>query len=382
MKKLTETVVPLLECTGASADVVDHLAVILGFTPEQEIADRESLFFSVRCFVEALATERPTLLVFEDIHWADSSLLELIDLLAARLHDLPVMLLTLARPELLDSRPAWGQGLWSYMAVPLEPLPPSDARELARVLLTTYANDESRVAGLADTAEGNPLFIEQLAAAITERAGGGSALPTTIRGIVAARLDALPPIERSVLLAASVIGRMFWAGALARMVDAVTLRHALDALEGRDLIRRDTVSIIKTEQQFSFKHTLIRDASYETLPRKKRQEMHTQVAEFLEGAVSLEGEAAAAALARHWRAAGRPDRALGYLIAAADIAFRGWAKGHAFELYGEAVKCADPDNSELIKRLRRQQGLAWQAHLHVPDARALRGDPPQEIPQD
>ncbi len=372
MKKLKEVVEPLLASTDTAAQAVDHLAVILGYTPVQEIADRESLFLSVRLFVEALAREQATVLVFEDIHWADSSLLQLIEQLASLLHDLPLLLLTTARPELLDVRPAWGHGLWSYMAVPLEPLPTEDARELARALLTAYATDEVRISGLAETAEGNPLFIEQLAAALSERAGGEKGLPTTIRGIVAARLDALPPAERSVLLAASVAGRVFWPGALTRMVSDVSLPEILAALESRDLIRRDQSSLIKTEQQYSFKHTLIRDASYETLPRKKRQEMHTEVAEFLEGAVAHEGEAASAALARHWRAAGRPDRALQYLVAAADQAFRGWAKGHAFELYGEALECADTADAALVKRLRQRQAIAWQAHTHVRDARALK----------
>src|SRR3954468_5162465 len=265
------------------------------------------------------------------------------------------------------------------MAVPLEPLPTTDARDLARMLLASYANDEGRIAGLADTAEGNPLFIEQLAAALSERSTGDKSLPTTMRGIVAARLDALPASERTVLLAASVMGRIFWPGALSRMVDEPSMPDILAALESRDLIRREATSIIKTEQQFSFKHTLIRDASYETLPRKKRQEMHTHVAEFLEGAVSREGEAAAAALARHWRGggrphwrgAGRPDRAVGYLVAAADQAFRGWAKGHAFELYGEALECVDAEDTKMVKDLRGRQAIAWQAHLHEGDARAL-----------
>jgi class 3 adenylate cyclase len=371
MKKLRECVGPLLAQTDAAAEALDHLAVILGYTPENEIADRDSLFYSVRCFIEALARQQPTLLVFEDIHWADTSLLELIELLATRLHDLPVLLLTLSRPELLDTQPTWGQGLWSYMAVPLEPLASSEAQQLARALLTAHASDDGRIAGLAETAEGNPLFIEQLAAALSERATGETALPTTIRGIVAARLDALPPAERAVLLAASVSGRIFWTGALSQMVDAATLPSALAALERRDLIRRDTVSVIKNEQQYAFKHMLIRDASYETLPRKKRQEMHQQLAEYLESIVSTDGEAAGAALARHWRGAGRPDRALGYLVAAADTAFRGWAKGHAAELYREAISCADPDDAELVKSLRRRQAVAWQAHWHERDARAL-----------
>jgi predicted ATPase len=144
----------------------------------------------------------------------------------------------------------------------------------------------------------------------------------------------------------------------------------LGALESRDLIRREAGSMISGEQQYAFNHVLIRDAAYETLPRKKRQEMHAEVAEFLEQEVSLEGESTAV-LARHWRAAGQPDRALNYLVAAADRAGRGWAKGQAFELYGEALKCVRPDNVEMVRTLKGRQALAWQALMHVPDARQL-----------
>lgn len=371
MKKLRETALPLLGGAGPEG-VIDHLAVLLGFTPEREVADRESLFFSVRCFIEAVARDRPTLLVFEDIHWADQNMLDLIELLAARLHDLPILLLTLARPEVLDTRPGWAGGLLSYMAVPLEPLEPEAARDLVRRLLgsITEGDSGSPVAGLAETSEGNPLFIEQLAAALTEKSASGTSLPTTIRGIVAARLDALPAAERSVLLAASVIGRVFWRGALARVVDPATLPAVLGALESRDMIRRETVSMIKDEQQYAFNHVLIRDAAYEILPRKKRQEMHAEVAQYLEQEVSLEGESAAA-LARHWRAAGQPDRAIDYLVAAADQAGRGWAKAHAFSLYGEALTCAPPERVELIRTLQRRQAIMWQALMHVPDAQRL-----------
>ena len=130
------------------------------------------------------------MLVFEDIHWADRSLLDLIELLAARLRDLPIMLLSLARPELLDSRPAWGGGLPAYTALPLAAAERRGLPEAGRPA-AEHLSDEA-AARLAETAEGNPLFIEQLAATLAESSGSGDSLPTTVRGIVAARLDALP----------------------------------------------------------------------------------------------------------------------------------------------------------------------------------------------
>src|SRR2546421_1631046 len=136
--------------------VAGHLAILLGLDPEGSVDDREELFFSVRVFIESVAREQPTMLVLEDIHWADRGLLDLVELLAARLRDLPVLLLTLARPELLDARPAWGGGLPAYTALPLSPLSPAEAEQLAQLRLGALrAQSASKLAG---TAGGNPLF--------------------------------------------------------------------------------------------------------------------------------------------------------------------------------------------------------------------------------
>ena len=150
--------------------VAGHIAILLGFETKATTPDRDTLFQSVRLFIEAGARDEATAFVFEDIHWADPVLLDLIQLLAARLHDLPVLLLTLARPELLDTRPAWGGGLVAYNALPLEPLGGQEASELALHLLGA----DTKAIEVARAGEGNPLFIEQLAAVLNEsrRAGG------------------------------------------------------------------------------------------------------------------------------------------------------------------------------------------------------------------
>jgi class 3 adenylate cyclase len=354
----------------ADETVTRHLAILLGLDPEGSVDDREELFFSVRVFIESVARERPLLLVFEDIHWADRGLLDLIELLAARLRELPIMLLTLSRPELLDSRPSWGGGLPAYTALPLAPLSPADAQELARLRLGELPHEEA--GRLADTAEGNPLFIEQLAATMAEspETGGGS-LPTTIRGILAARLDALPPKERALLLVAAVCGKTFWRGALERMEEDVgSLSELLGALERRDLIVRDTRSMIEGEQQFGFKHVLIRDVAYELLPRARRREHHALAAQFFEETTAELGETAAA-LARHWRDAGHASRALVYFIRAAEVAEHGWAKDQAAILYREALDLASEDDEVQLADVRRRLALARAAAVHIPDARVL-----------
>ncbi len=349
--------------------VAGHLAILLGFETKTTAPDRDSLFQSVRVFIEAGARDEPTAFVFEDIHWADSALLDLLELLAARLHDLPVLLLTLARPELLDLRPQWGGGLVAYNALPLEPLGGTDAAELALHLLGA----DAKAAQVAEIAEGNPLFIEQLAAVMSERGGNGEAesLPTTIRGLVAARLDALPADEREVILDASISGRVFWRGALERITrDPTCLRDALAALERRDLVRRDTVSRIEGDEQWAFKHVLIRDVAYDLQPRARRRDGHRHIAEFIEQSTPEVGEAGAA-LARHWRGAGDLERAVGHFVSAAEEAERGWAKQLAVALYKEALDMTPADDLERVRFLRKRLAVAQQVYLHMDDASLL-----------
>ena len=347
--------------------VAGHLAILLGFETEATAPDRNSLFQSVRVFIEAGARDEPTAFVFEDIHWADQALLDLIELLAARLQELPILLLTLARPELLDARPAWGGGLLAYHALPLEPLDGSDSAELALHLL----GGDTKAARVAKAAEGNPLFIEQLAAVLMEQGESAEGLPTTIRGLVAARLDSLPTEERDVILDASIVGRIFWRGALERIArDPDGLSDSLAALERRDLVRRDTVSRIEGEEQWSFKHVLIRDVAYDLQPRARRRDGHRHVAEFIEQSTPEVGEAGAA-LARHWRGAGELEHAVQHFVAAAEEAERGWAKQLAVSLYKEALEMTPAEDVDRVRFLRRRLAVAQQAQFHLDDARAL-----------
>jgi class 3 adenylate cyclase len=347
--------------------VAGHIAILLGFETEATTPDRDSLFQSVRVFVEAGARDEATAFVFEDIHWADPALLDLIELLATRLHDLPVLLLTLARPELLDTRPSWGGGLLAYNALPLEPLESSDAAELALHLL----GGNTKAVEVAKAGEGNPLFIEQLAAVLNERGEQAEGLPTTIRGLVAARLDALPPEERDVILDASINGKIFWRGALERIArDPDSLGVTLAALERRDLIRRDTVSRIEGDEQWSFKHVLIRDVAYDLQPRARRREGHRHTAEFIEASTPEVGDAGAA-LARHWRGAGELQHAVRHFVAAAEEAERGWAKQYAVTLYKEALDMTPADDVENVRFLRKRLAVAQQTWIHMDDAELL-----------
>jgi class 3 adenylate cyclase len=361
LQKLEARAAPMLG--PDAAEVARHVAMLVGIDTGDAATGREQLFRSARRFFQTIADERPTVLVFEDLHWGEASLLDLVDGLAAQVRDVPLLLMALSRPELLDSRPDWGSGIPDSSTLTLLPLGEAEARELASL----HLRHEERLAEVTRLAEGNPLFIEQLAATIGEQAHG--ALPTTVRGIVAARLDALPAAERALILDAAVGGKVFWSGALRAMNPELTnLVPLLDSLERRDLIRREPTSMMEGQDQFTFKHMLIRDVAYEMLPRAERVRRHAEIATFFEGLTGASGEASGA-IARHWREAGQNARAVERLVHAADQAERGWAKDHAVVLYQEAIELLDPDDEDQRRQLRRRLALASQALYHVPDVR-------------
>jgi predicted ATPase len=244
-------------------------------------------------------------------------------------------------------------------------LSPEESRALARHLLADGASET-----VAVNAEGNPLFIEQLAATMLESSGGRTSLPNSIRGLLAARLDALPRDERSLLLDAAVVGKTFWRGALEAMGCSGEVAQLLGALERRDLVRRDTVSSFEGDQQYSFTHVLIRDAAYDLLPRARRRERHAQIARFFEQVTSEAGEATSAK-ARHWRDAGEPERAIEYFVAAGGQAERGWAKEQAVALYREALELVPEHDGALRRDVTVKLAVALQAEYHVTDARLL-----------
>jgi class 3 adenylate cyclase len=353
----------LAELVGPAAaeEHAPQLEVLLGLEGERPVADRETLFFSARVFVEALAMGSPTLLLFEDIHWADASLLDLLETLASRVRDVPLLLVAIARPELLTDRPTWGGGLPAYTALPLDPLTEESSRQLAEQLLAESGGADGALA-VVETAEGNPLFIEELAASIAEKSTPGE-LPTSVRAIIAARLDSLPAEERGVLVDASVVGRVFWRGAVSEIAERDNLTELLGSLEARDLIRREAVSRIRGDQQYGFKHGLIHDVAYQRLPRAERRERHAAVAIFLEEATGVMGQSNEA-LAHHWREAGEHRRAVDCLIAAADQAGRGWAKEHAVALYKAALELV-PDDEALRRSIQLRLVVAAHAFAHI-----------------
>lgn len=175
-----------------------------------------------------------------------------------------------------------------------------------------------------ERAGGRPLFLEELAASLAERTTSSEhELPHSVKAIIAARLDCLPPSARSVLLDAAVLGRIFWRRPLEQLGDDGGLAETLDLLEARDFIRRQP-SRVEDDEQFAFRHILTREAAYATLPKAVRRERHATVARLLEAATADRAGRSAALLAHHWREAGDPERAVSYLLTAAEEAEQAW----------------------------------------------------------
>jgi predicted ATPase/class 3 adenylate cyclase len=348
-----------------AAAVASHLAVLMGLGEAELVTERQVLFFSARHFVEALAAEEPTVFAFEDTHWAEPSLLDLVEFLAARVRDAPVMFLSSARPELFDDRPGWGGGLPAYTALRIEALPDGQAEELATHLLPESERTEAMLERMAEVAGGNPLFIEELASSLAEGTTDPTrALPTSVKAIVAARLDALQPNERRVLLDASVVGKTFWRGVLAHLGGESGLDDAIDALEARDFVRGERISRIEGDAEFSFRHMLIREVAYSTLSRATRRQRHAEVARFAEETAGDRSGELAPILGYHWREAGESERAVEYFLVAAEQAGRGWAKREAVLLYGQAIELLGPDDPRR-RQARMRQAVAHQAAMHL-----------------
>src|SRR5215831_4699885 len=345
--KLEATVAELMP-EGDAPETLRHLLLLLGLAPDDEVSNGTLLMFAARRFVECVALAQPTVFVFEDVHWADASELALLGYLAQHTRDAPALLVATARPELLDVQPTWGTGLAAQTTMPLEPLPDEDARALAEQLVVDVDPDR-----LVDVAGGNPLFLEELAASIAER--GGDELPVTVREAIAARVDALPARARDALLTAAVIGKTFWRGILETVGSVEDVDDAVAVLEARDFVRRDSASQVAGDAQFTFKHMLIREVAYATVPRAQRRERHAAVARYIEE--RLVGEALATILAYHWREAGEPAKAVPYLLTAAEAARRSWAKTAVVDLYTKALELAVDEEERRQIRLQRGQAL-------------------------
>ncbi len=287
----------LMPADANTAEVAARIAQLAGDDQDLQIA-AEEIGWAVRRFLEGLAQQRPLILVFDDLHWAEPGLLDLIDQITDWSRDAPILVIAMARPDLLDLRPGWGGGKLHASTVALEPLSAEESSSLIANLLAGGQIDDAARAKILTASEGNPLFLEETLAMLVDdgllrheedrwvATGDLSAVavPPTIHALLEARLDRLGPAERAALGRAAVVGQIFYLGAVRDLAPeserdgtAASLQHLLR----RDLIRPDRTDL-PGEEAFRFHHGLLRDSAYTMLPKETRADLHERLAEWLD----------------------------------------------------------------------------------------------------
>ncbi len=266
-----------LDLDPAAVAAIDGL---LGDEPA--VSSTEEIPWALRKLLESAAASAPVVVVFDDIHWAEPAFLDLIEHVADLSRAAPLLLLCLARPELLERRPGWGGGKLNATTVLLEPLSATQTDELLERLLGEATLDEELRERIRDAAEGNPLFVEEMVAFVEASGDSEVTVPGTIQALLAARLDQLEPAERGVLERGSVEGRVFHRGAVQALAPEETqVETRLNGLVRKELVRPDKPQL-PGEDAYRFRHLLIRDAAYDALPKATRGDLHERFAAWLE----------------------------------------------------------------------------------------------------
>jgi class 3 adenylate cyclase/tetratricopeptide (TPR) repeat protein len=262
------------------ADLIGLAVGVLEAVEQQ--ASPQEIAWAAREWAEQLAKAQPLVLVFEDIHWSEEPLLELIEHLASWVREAPLLIVCLARPELLDVHPDWGGGRMRATSIELEPLEREETEQLADALIAETSLAPETREEILRVAEGNPLFVEETIRMLAE-GDGRTRIPETLQALIAARIDVLPAAEKALLQRASVIGRIFWLAALAHVSeDTDGVEASLEDLELREFVLREARSTISGERAFRFKHVLIREVAYAGLPKQERARLHRSFAAWLQ----------------------------------------------------------------------------------------------------
>jgi len=277
--------------------IVKPIAGAIGLGPQ---ASREAIARALRRLLEQLARRRPLVVVFDDVHWGEGVFLDLVEELVDWAREAPILVICMARSELLEVRPTWGGGKLNATTILLEPLTGNECDDLVAGLLGETV-PEALLHRVREASEGNPLFVEELLAMLVEegivRHGAGGwevtgdlatvSVPPSVSALIAARLDRLGAGERSTIERASVAGRVFWRGAVAEL-SPDSAREAvaghLMTLVRKELIRPERSTIVD-DDAYRFRHLLVRDAAYQSLPKEARAELHERFAAWLERVV-------------------------------------------------------------------------------------------------
>ena len=385
------------EALGDDVDTdwaVRHLRPLVGLGAETErtVDQRSEAFAAWRRLFEALAERHPLVFVVEDLQWADDGLLDFVEELVRWAGGVPLLVLCTARPELFDRRPGWGGGKLNATTVSLSPLDDSETAQLVEAHAADVVLGQDVRSELLVRAGGNPLYAEEFARMAAELGTTDVVpVPESVQGIIAARLDLLPPDHKGLLHDAAVVGKVFWSGALAAL-GAGNGEPRLRALEERDFIRRVRRSSVEGEEEYSFRHILTRDVAYAQIPRSRRAEKHALAAGWIETLSDDRTDDKVEMLAYHYGTALELGQARGVvpegLKEQARLAFRDAgdrarslnAFGASARLYGNALELW-PDDEERPVLLYRYGSALWQTErrgetelLEARDALLATGD--------
>ena len=318
--KLAQAVEAVVDDEGERDWIRARLAPLVGLIDEEAVAaDREESFAAWREFLEAIAAQGPFVLVIEDLHWADPALLAFVEHLADWATDVSLLIVCTARPELYERHTTWGGGTRNHTAISLSPLSPEETARLIGSLLDQAILPSEMQSALMAGAGGNPLYAEEFVRMLIDRgalvrrgatweliAGEGEIpVPESVHALIAARLDTLPSDRKSLLQDAAVIGKVFWAGAVAAMggLDPAAVRDGLHELARKELVRPARRPSIEGETEYAFWHVLIRDVAYGQIPRAARAAKHVAAAEWIEGMAGERVEDSVELLVHHYEQA-------------------------------------------------------------------------------
>jgi predicted ATPase/class 3 adenylate cyclase len=366
-----------------------RLGPLVGLTGEP--AAQEESFTAWRRFLEGLAADRPAVLVFEDLHWADRALLAFLEHLADWAEGVPLLVLCTTRPELYEEHASFGATARNAQRINLAPLTDEETARLVSGLLERTVLPAETQHALLERAGGNPLYAEEFVRLIADRGELGEEVevPGSVQALIAARLDTLSPERKSLLQDASVLGKVFWAGALAAMGDRDSgeVEQALHELARKELVRPARTSSMAGEAEYGFWHVLVRDVCYGQIPRAGRAARHRAAALWLERKARGRVEDLADVLAHHYlsalelaRAARQGDdtselevQALGYLALAGERALP-LDVDRAEQQLAHALQLAsgrDPERARLLERWAQaalQQGRFQEAKAGLEEA--------------
>ncbi len=301
-----------LAALGESARLSDALRPLLGL-PGSPLSteDAESAW---RRFLLALASRGPTVLVFEDLHWADDRMVAFIERLGATTRDVPLLVVATARPELIDRVPAWAGTVPGMLSISLTPLRDESIATLYRQIFGPAVLSPELLRRLVELADGMPLYAHEFGRMLVERgairqadqawtmdSAGELPMPENVHAVIGNRIDMLDATERAVLQTAAVVGARFWPAAVAAALGSapVTVERALRTLVLRDLVQEQPDSTMADEPEYRFRHVLVSDVCYERMPRAERIARHARTADWLDSRVDSRGTELAEVVAHH-----------------------------------------------------------------------------------